>query len=322
MTDQLEACRLCGLRTETLSKRHGANTCRSCLTSFWFAEVLLEADVSEEEIVPTLAFARYAETLWNIRDSEQRAAAARQLVAQYPAFELVEVVDGVPVLRMKHAIAEVVRYQGSDLAKGICIRVLSRSAKPDAIAKLYRDACEREKLMVHRTSPGSLSWEFDQMHLVVNVGPREEIHSTRLDHFAEYPQVRRFSFPMPAVVEALLRALLGYGQKKNQIFAALLSDLGRHTRMSPETTVVASVLWDLRGKRSPEAKVPRSEETAGLVNQSLLIPLEKEPITVSSNDAVWRDAKKVSHRFDLCKYLLQETRNRDNPFKKRLSTAP
>jgi hypothetical protein len=77
------------------------------MTLFWFAEVLLEADVTEEEIVPTLAFARHAEMLWSIRNSDERAAAAHKLVGRYPAFDLVKVVNGVPVLRMKDAIVEV-----------------------------------------------------------------------------------------------------------------------------------------------------------------------------------------------------------------------
>ena len=119
------------------------------MTLFWFAEVLLEADVTEEEIVPTLAFARHAEMLWPIRNSDERAAAAQKLVDRYPAFDLVEVVNGVPVLRMKHAMVEVVRYHGSHLAKSIRIRILSRFAEPEEMAKLYWDFCERENLPRH-----------------------------------------------------------------------------------------------------------------------------------------------------------------------------
>jgi len=291
------------------------------MTLFWFAEVLLEADVTEEEIVPTLAFARHAEMLWPIRDPEERAAAAHKLVGRYPAFALIEVVNGVPVLKMKHAIVEVVRYHGSHLAKSIRIRILTRFAEPDEMARLYWDSCEQENLPRHQSSPGSLSWDFDREHLVVDVGPREEIHSTRLHGLSDYPQVRRFAFPLDTVVRDLLRALLGQGQKKNLIFGDLLSDLGRSTRISPEATVTACVLWHLRGERTPN-RVRREEVAAEIVNRFLLEPLERNPVTVSRNDASWRNAKKVSLRFDLCSYLLQEIKDDDNPFQKRLSTAP
>jgi hypothetical protein len=293
----------------------------------WFAEVLLESDATEAEIVPTLAIARRAEVLRTIRDLGQREHAARQLVERHPAFDLIEVLNGVPVLRMKPAFAEVTRYEGSSLAKGIRIRVLSRFAEPDAMAEVYRALCEREPLPVFRTSPGSLSWRFEDMHLIVDVGPREEIEATRLDYFTEYPQAYRFSFPLPSVVGAMLRALLGQGQAKNQMFAALLSDLGRDTPMSRETAVTACVLWDLRGERIQRgertlATVPRSEETAELINRFLLEPLEQPPIDVTKNDAAWRNAKKVSHRFDLTRYLLQQTVAYDRRFPKRLSTPP
>jgi len=105
------------------------------------------------------------------------------------------------------------------------------------------------------------------------------------------------------------------------MFGDLLSDLGRSTRISPEATVTACVLWHLRGERIPN-RVRREEVAAEIVNRFLLEPLERNPVTVSRNDASWRNAKKVSLRFDLCSYLLQEIKDDDNPFQKRLSTAP
>ena len=145
---------MCHELSESVHERHGVPMCRSCKTLIWFAEVLFEADVTEEEIVPTLAFARYAEMLWSIRKPEARDAAARELVSCFPAFDLVEVVGGLPVLRLKHALVEVVRYRGSDLPRSIRIRILSRFAKPDAIANLYWTLCDRESLPRYQTSPG------------------------------------------------------------------------------------------------------------------------------------------------------------------------
>lgn len=59
---------------------------------------------------------------------------------------------------------------------------------------------------------------------------------------------------------------------------------------------------------------------AGLINKLLLEPMDKPPIDITRNDAAWRDAAKVAHRFDRCRFLLQATR--DNLFEKHLSTAP
>jgi hypothetical protein len=109
--------------------------------------------------------------------------------------------------------------------------------------------------------------------------------------------------------------------------------------MKLENVITACVLWYLRGEwvedkkakepRSEEttglvvkksAKVPRSEEAARLINRHLLEPMDKPPIDITRNDAVWANAKSVAHRFDRCRFLLQKTR--DNRFEKRSSTAP
>jgi hypothetical protein len=289
----------------------------------WFADVLMESDATEAEIVPTLAFAPHAESLWRIVDPVKRTAEVHRLLASYPALDLAEFVGGVPVLRMRDALAEAVRYPNSKLTRSVQVRVLSRFARPDAMAALYAEVCEDEDLPVHGSSAGSISWGWDNMHLRARVGPLEEIPPTRLAQFDGYPRVRQFAFPLPSVVEALVRGLLGAGQNKNLVFGALLSDLGRKgdKKMKPETVVIACVLWYLRGKWvDAKAYVPRSEEAAGQINRLLLEPLNKPPIDITRNDAVWNNAKKVAHRFDRCRFLLQETR--DNPFEKRLSTAP
>jgi hypothetical protein len=298
----------------------------------------MESEATEAEIVPTLAFAPYTENLWRIEDSKKVTAETRRLLAEYPVVDLVECVSAVPVVRMKDAFAEVVRYPDSGLPRSVEVRVLSRFAQPAAVAAHYEDVCEGEGLYTHPSSAGSISWEFSDMHLKARVRPREEIAPTRLGQFREYPRVRRFAFPLPSVVEALVRALLGAGQNKNLMFGALLSDLGRKSRMESETVIIACVLWYLRGEwvdkkvkkpRSEEttglilgkqAKVARSGEVAGLINKLLLEPMDKPPIDITRNDAAWRDAAKVAHRFDRCRLLLQATR--DNPFEKHLSTAP
>ena len=157
-TAQFPTCPVCGRLAESLiPQRDRPDVCGTCVALFWFAEVLLEADVTEAEIVPTLAFAPTARGLWDVLAGERRAREARVLVGRYPAFDLVGVEGGVPILRMKPATAEAVRYEGSSLVRGVRLRVLSRFARPDATAQLYRAVCEREGLPVHKTSPGAIS---------------------------------------------------------------------------------------------------------------------------------------------------------------------
>jgi hypothetical protein len=52
--------------------------------------------------------------------------------------------------------------------------------------------------------------------------------------------------------------------------------------------------------------VSRDSEAADVLNQLLLEPLGKPRITTSRNDAVWRNAEKISDRFDLARHFLQK----------------
>src|SRR3712207_5504629 len=101
MTDTLDTCRLCTRPAEILQDWGGTQMCHRCMNLFWFAEVLMESEATEAEIVPTLAFAPHAENLWTIQGSEMSPVEARRLLAGYPAVDLVQCTGVVPLLRMK-----------------------------------------------------------------------------------------------------------------------------------------------------------------------------------------------------------------------------
>ena len=63
MTNQIAPCHLCALPAKILRKRHGVNTCHSCMTLLWFAEVLpsrpsrrrrMARDTAGEPVVPVV----------------------------------------------------------------------------------------------------------------------------------------------------------------------------------------------------------------------------------------------------------------------------
>jgi hypothetical protein len=160
MTDTLDTCRLCTRPAEVLQDWGGTQMCRSCMRLLWFAEVLMESEATEAteaEIVPTLAFAPCTENLWRIEDSKKVTVETRRLLAEYPAVDLVECVSAVPVVRMKEAFAEVVRYPDSSFPRSVQVRVLSRFARPEVVAALYEDVCRGEGVYTHLSSAGSIS---------------------------------------------------------------------------------------------------------------------------------------------------------------------
>ena len=302
---ETKPCGSCLVPTERVVSRQGFEICDSCSALFWVAELLFDCDVTEAEIIPTPALSLRMGALAEQRDANKRGAAARKLVKEYPSVQLVKLLGGFPVVRFRPVVAEVIRYPGSQLAKRIRLKTLTRFADPEKAARSYRDVLTKEKLPSSKWSPGSTSWEYRDFQFIVDIGPKYEIHPGRLDHFSEYPKIPHYSFPTHLAIAGILRGLLGQGQHKNLLFGELLADYGRSTRQSRDKTIMACVLWCIWGKRGEDRnRMSRKGNTIDIVNGLLLDNVEKEPLTTLRNDSAWRDAEKVSDRFDRAQALL------------------
>jgi hypothetical protein len=96
-----EPCDACGLLSDSLSELAGDRLCDRCDTVFWTAQVLQKSDVTDEaEIIATLAFASHSR-YQNLHDQKTQATFLRDFAHKYPSFELVRLVEGVPVIRLK-----------------------------------------------------------------------------------------------------------------------------------------------------------------------------------------------------------------------------
>jgi len=314
---ELERCDACGLAADSLSKLEGDRLCDRCDAVFWTAQMLQKSDVADEaEIIATLAFAAHSK-YESLRDEKTRVTFSGNFAHKYPSFELVRFVEDVPVIRLRKAVVEVVRYTGSELPRRVRLRILSKFADPDEVATLYQRVLQQENLPVFTDSRGSVSWQYEDAHLVVDVGPREEIHFTRLKQFAGYPQTVRFSFPMPSVIAALCKALIGIPRKpgrdgSKEMFAVGLGDHGRSKFKKRHTSIPACVAWYLgereknrqpkEGRLRPKERRPR---VAKMLNRHLFGNHVLVDAPWSPGDPVWEDAREVGPRFDLTLLLLQ-----------------
>jgi hypothetical protein len=302
---ELERCDACGSPSDSLGELEGDRLCDRCDAVFWTAQVLRKSDVTDEaEIIATLAFATHSQ-YQNLRDERNRVTFSRIFVHKYPSFELVRFVEDVPVIRLRKAVAEVVRYTGSELPRRVRLRILSKFANPDEVGTLYRRILQQENLPVFADSRGSVSWQYEDAHLVVDVGPREEIHFTRLRQFAEYPQTVRFSFPMPSVIAALCKALIGDPRKpgrdgSKEMFAVGLGDHGRSKSKKPHTTIPACVAWYLGEReenRQPKERrlTPKERRpfVAKMLNRHLFGNHVLDDAPWSPGDPVWEDAREA-----------------------------
>jgi hypothetical protein len=297
-------CASCLAPTEAVVRRQGVEICDSCNVLFWVAELLFDSDATEAEIIPTLALSERMGTLAEQREANKREAAVRELLEEYPSVDLVKLVGGFPIVRFRPVVPEVIRYPGSTLVKRVRLKALTRFVGEREVADIYRNVLVREKLPVFDSSPGKIEWEYRDFQLAVDVGARDDIEPSRLHDFPEYPQLYRFSFPMATVVAKLLRALLGRGQKRNLLFGELLGDYGRSKDQDRDKTIMACVMWRIRGERGDRNRVSRRGNTVDIVNGLLLDVVGREPLTTSRNESAWRDAEKIADRFDRARALL------------------
>jgi hypothetical protein len=296
--------------------------CERCQALFKAAKVLSEkVDADEVDIISTLALAAHCG--WDVPEDYSR---------KYRRFEAKGVLKGVPMLRLKPMAADVVTYPRSRLVRHVRIEIFSKFTRPEHIAEHYQEILASEGLPVWKSSPGSIRWEYQTGILVVDVGPREEIAASRLEHSAAYPQVYRFSFPLPSVVKAVSEALIGSpkrpGTKGDEMFASGLGDHGRPRTKEARTLIPACVAWwvgehEISNNETNHRVSDRRRHVARMLNRHLLGPLGK-PLLVddpySSSDPVWEDAQEVGSRFDRIRLLLQADEH--DAFRRLLQKAP
>ncbi len=143
--DNLEPCDVCGEPSHDLSRHDGDDVCGRCSAVFTAAHALFDNDVADRAaIVGTLAHA------WSAHDIAHS-------VDEYARFEMLRQVDGVAVLRLKDMSADVVRYEGSDLAKAVKIEVFSRHVESEKVAEAYGRVLQEHGIHHDKCSAGSVA---------------------------------------------------------------------------------------------------------------------------------------------------------------------
>jgi hypothetical protein len=144
----LQTCDACRRQTEIRYYRRGDAICGRCKAVFAVAKVLYRSGAKDEaQIIATMAYAA--------RHGENTLKHHESVADRYTRFDHIKTLKGVPFLRPKPAIAQVVRYQGHNLPKLVRLEILLKFAVPAEIAGLDHKTLQRESLPVFTTSPGS-----------------------------------------------------------------------------------------------------------------------------------------------------------------------
>jgi hypothetical protein len=261
----IDLCDSCLQPAETLFNHDGERLCERCRAVFWTATVLFDNEITyEAEIVPTIAFAARMGELGNLDNAERCRQFVQEFAQKYRRFELTGVADGVPVLRLRPVVIDVVRYVGSTLPRKIQIEILSRFAEADKVAELYEQTLVEENIHFDACTGGNIIWNAEEAHLSILVEAKSELHPSKVGDYSEYPKGRIYSFPPPNLIREFYVLLLGstdkrtfagyaYGlgdpEREMQIWTKRLADAGRqHARAQDGYLAGAFEIDELRAK--------------------------------------------------------------------------
>jgi hypothetical protein len=274
--------------------------CPGCRNVFRAAVVLLRSGiVSEEELIPTLVFARIAgraeDQHYKHHNSSVYEPAEESLMSgTHPALEVTKFIDRVPVVRVKPIAVSAERHEGTQILKRVRIRTLSKKVKSYDVADSYRRLLEQEGVPWDENNHGEFAYDCLFGYLELEVAQGAEFSPLLVEGYGGDPlRHPAFHFPPPEIVEGVHEAM-------KRTFANRLDYYGKAQRKTPGKLVPAFAAWHVGAQADTEIPPAARPRVSSALNRHLLRPCGLRQVTVSSrnpDDLVWRDAADLWPRF-------------------------
>jgi hypothetical protein len=289
--------------------------CPSCRALFYTAQVLVDNAVSDEdEIIATMVYAAWkGRPLELVKSETLRQEVAKEFSGEDQEFELLGIVDGVPILRLKTVVVCVVRYEGLAITKRVRISVLSRFASPEAVAERYERTLRDEGMPWDHSNSGAVEWDTMDNRLNITLAPTKTYAPGEVLQLSRTARELWPSFPPPELVREFYRTLLGSFDKRT--FRGFASYLGAHGRplskaKDAKTLIPACTAWLIGERKGSSDERPRERRPriAGVLNRHLLGALDMPELPEgdwTSANAIWRDTEDLTDRLGRASYFFQ-----------------
>lgn len=180
--------------------------------------LLKEAVSSEDEIMPTMAFAAQAGELGPLAYGASPEGVDEAFKRTYASTGIrpLRVMGGGLLLRQEPVTVELQRYGGTGPVARVTIRVFSGSNHADEVADRYEQALRAaDAPFVGCRNLKVTSQALRGAYLAMAVEPDESLHSGLVSHLLDNPGSRLPAFPPPTYVEGVYKLARGaiYGGK-------------------------------------------------------------------------------------------------------------
>ena len=293
-------CSGCLKPSNKLTASSGDQLCEKCRAVFSTGAVLLDENITAEDtLIPTLVFAKIAggspEYAAVVKDKEQASGleivrlmhAADDWPPQrsqtpeeyaqtltdyvrthgYGGWELVRVVHGVPILRVRPLALIPEMHPDTQILKSVRIQVLSRRLKPGAVRDEYERVLIEQGAHWHENNHDLIPYQAADGYLEINAGTGGEVSplmaESLSDKLLSWPA---YNFPPPT----LHRPRRGYGQPQGSRAAYKGNPephaLAGHDRWRESPRPPHAPFYGARHDRS---RIPRGQASEGsLVSRS------------------------------------------------------
>jgi len=277
--------------------------------------VLLNRDIADEAtIIPTLVFAKIAggSPGYTALDStsapvniprlmgEARDRSAESAEGEYGGWDLLAVMDGVPITHVRPLALKLENHAGTTVLKRVELQVISRRIKPETVVTGYERALRERGAEWSENNHGVIFYAFDRGYLSMQLSSGEDLDANIVRSFGEdFFRTPAFHFPAPSLVGGIYCSLLGSVDKRNRHgFAYTLDLYGKRLAKSPMRLILAFVAWHVGegyDMERPRTLIPDKQRVEQFVDKQVIEALDTPPDNpwLSSRKA-WEDAEKFA----------------------------
>jgi hypothetical protein len=201
---------------------------------------------------------------------------------EYAGWEFVDILDGVPIVRVRPVALKLDDYASTSVLKRVEIQVISRHVKPETVREYYKRVLEQRGAKWHENNHGCISYGFSHGYLSMRVSSGDDLDPQTVRSFGnDLFRHPAFHFPAPGLVADIYGSLLGSADRRNRHgFAYALDVYEKPLGKTPQRLILAFVAWHAGegyDEKRPRTVIPNKQHVEEFVDKQVIELLDAPP---------------------------------------------